>query len=324
MLYYFLITFILLVVILVYFKIAIYFKIIDEPNNRSSHTIVTIRGGGIIFPISVLIWYVINGFNQPWIIIALLLMSIISFLDDLVTLSSWVRILFHFTAVSLLFTQIQILDLSWYMIITVYIFTIGWINAFNFMDGINGITGIYSLVSLTTFAWINRTIGFISEQLLIFLILSVFVFLFFNARKRAKVFAGDVGSVSMAFLLAWFLISLIKLTGRFEYILFFTIYGIDSTITIVYRLIRRENIFNAHRTHLFQYLSNELNMSHIGVSVIYGVLQSGINVLTFELIANGKMTWSIFLWLLFLLSFIYIIIRYFVLKSIQIKSINAK
>jgi UDP-GlcNAc:undecaprenyl-phosphate GlcNAc-1-phosphate transferase len=304
-----------------YFKIADHFNIIDKPNERSSHSYVTIRGGGIVFPAAALLWFIMYGFNQPWFILSLLLMAAVSFLDDVITLTSKIRILVHFIAVTLLFWQLHVFELSWYGIAMAYLFTIGWINAFNFMDGINGISAFYGLAALGTLAWLNQSIEFVSQHLIIILILSLLVFSFFNARKQAKTFAGDVGSVSMAFMLAWFIISLMIKTGRMEYILLFAVYGIDSVVTILYRLRRHENIFEAHRTHLFQYLSNELLWPHVLVSGIYSVVQVGINIVTIVLIAREKMTWPVFVLLLLLLSVGYLIIRYKISKAIQQKSI---
>lgn len=318
----YIVVFVILIFLLKgYFIIADHFNIIDKPNERSSHSHLTIRGGGILFPAAGFIWFLLYGFNEPWIIVAMLLMAAISFFDDIYTLSSRIRILTHFTAVSLLFWQLHIYGLPWYITVLAYLFTIGWINAFNFMDGINGITVFYSLVALGSFLWINISVAFVSAQLLIILILSALIFSFYNARYRAITFAGDVGSVSMAFLLAWFMISLIVKTGRVEYILFFVIYGIDSVFTILFRLLRHENIFLAHRTHLFQYLSNEIKWPQILVSGIFSALQLLVNVITIFLIQQNYMDLSVFLLILTMLSIIYLVVRYITIKSIQKQSL---
>lgn len=314
------ITFVALsIILLVYIKIAKTFNIVDRPNSRSSHQYITVRGGGIIFPIAAVLWYFFYGQIAPWIIVALLFIAVISFIDDIILLSSGIRMLIHIVATTILLWQTQIFDLQWYSIISVYILTLGWINAFNFMDGINGITGIYGLVSLSTFLWLNRSIQFISTDLLITLIISTIIFLFFNFRQRAKTFAGDVGSVSLAFLLAWILISLILITGRVEYILFFAVYGIDSVVTILLRLARRENIFKAHRTHLYQFLSNEYKWSHSKVSITYGLIQLIINITVIQLITNNCMNYFVLLFSVVVLSAAYLIIRYKIQKAINWK-----
>jgi len=314
---------ILLVSLLVYFKLAYKYNIIDKPNERSSHSYITIRGGGVIFTLAAILWFLLYGFNEPYIIGSLVAIALISFLDDVMVLSNKIRISIHFLAVSVLFWQVQVFELPWYVVVITYVFTIGWINAFNFMDGINGITSFYALTLLSSLLWVSQTTNFLrieyGNQLLILLIISLIIFSFFNARKRAKTFAGDIGSVGMAFLLAWFIIKLILETGRIEYILFVIVYGIDSVITIIYRLKRKENIFKAHRTHLYQYLSNELRLPHVLVSAIYAIIQLTINIITIVLIDNGVMTITAFASFLVILSTIYLLIRFYVTKRITLK-----
>ncbi len=320
MLSYLLFLTVLSILFVAYLKVADYFNIVDRPNERSSHSKVTIRGGGIIFPIAALVDFFFFDFNNLWFILAITIVAGISFIDDLVDLSSRVKIIFHFAAVVILFWQLNIFELPWYIIAFAFLFTAGWINAFNFMDGINGITAIYSFISLATLAWLNQSIGFASQHLIILLILSVIIFSFSNVRKRAKSFAGDVGSISMAFFLAWFIIALIMKSGHIEYILFFAVYGIDTVITILFRLRRFENIFEAHRSHLYQYLSNELKLPHLLVSSLYGTVQLGINIITIELIRHEKMSLPLFFTVLFFLGTIYLIARIKILTVIKKQS----
>ena len=308
---------ILLIALMIYFKIADHYNIIDKPNERSSHSYLTIRGGGVIFPFAVLIWFFFYGQNQYWIILALLLLSLISFLDDVKTLSSKIRLIIHFMAVSILFWQLQVFELPWFIIVLSYFIIIGWINAFNFMDGINGITAFYGLTTLASFAWLNIKTKFISQELLIVLILSLLIFSFFNARKRAKTFAGDVGSVSLAFLLAWFMIALIAESGKIEYILFFSVYGIDAVFTILKRLLKGENIFKAHRSHLYQLLCNELKWPHVYVAVLYSAIQLGINLTIINLISVNKANFIVLAILILLLCIIYLFSRFLIKKRID-------
>lgn len=300
-----------------YLWLARRYRIFDKPNQRSSHSKTTIRGGGIVFPAAVLIWFLMFGLQQPWATLGLVLMAGISFADDLMPLSSVLRILVHLTAVTLLFWQLSVLNLSWPAILVALIFTIGWINAFNFMDGINGITGLYALVALGTFLFLNYTLSFVSGDLIILLIISVLIFSFFNARKKALAFAGDVGSISLAFMLAWLMISLMGKTGVIVYILFFVIYGIDTVVTIIFRLIKKENIFKAHRTHLYQYLSNELGWPHLAVSATYTFIQLIINILTIILIREGKISKFVFLLFISFLGIGYLLVRFIVIRKIK-------
>ena len=126
---------------LVYFRLADRHNIIDKPNHRSSHSRKTIRGGGIIFPLAIIIWFIFSGFQYPWFTAGLFLISLVSFLDDLNNISRRLRLFAHLTAVALAFSQLEIFAANPWMLIPVFILFIGIINAYNFMDGINGING---------------------------------------------------------------------------------------------------------------------------------------------------------------------------------------
>lgn len=282
---------ILFLVELAYFKIADRFNIIDKPNHRSSHTSVTIRGGGIIFSLAAMICFFCFGFAFPYFILGLVLISLISFLDDIFTLNNKVRLSIHLIAVLLMFYQWGLFGLSWYWIPFALIFVIGTINAYNFMDGINGITGGYSLVAVATLYYINENVvNFTSSDLLITIALSLLVFNFFNFRNKAKCFAGDVGSVSIAFIIVFLIGQLIIQTENFNYILLLLFYGLDAVSTIAFRLIRKENIFEAHRSHFYQYLANQLKWNHLIVSGLYMFTQFLINLLLIFLV--GNQIWS--------------------------------
>lgn len=271
---------ILFAIELLYFKIADHYNIIDKPNHRSSHTAITIRGGGVIFPIALLLYSVVTGFSYPYFLTGLLVISFISFLDDIKELSSKIRIVFHLVAVALLFLQVGMFLFAFYWILLGLIFVIGTINAINFMDGINGITGGYGLITLLTLYYINlHVVDFTDGSVLLISIVSVLVFDFFNFRTKAKCFAGDVGSVSLAFIIVFFLLQLIIKTGNPAYLLLLLLYGLDTATTIVFRLIRRENIFKAHRSHFYQYLVNEKKQPHLLVATLYLFFQGIINIL---------------------------------------------
>ena len=272
----------LIIVLLFYFKIAIKFGIIDTPNDRSSHSHATIRGGGIIFPIAIFLQALFSGFEYPLFSLGLFFISAISFYDDLRPLSNKIRILVHLIAVSLLFAQADLLTYTIWIIIPAYILVIGTINAYNFMDGINGITGAYSLITLLSLYFINESgIQFVSNELLIITVLALLIFNYFNFRKKAKCFAGDVGSVSMAYIILFFLLLLILKSGDLKYIGLLLFYGLDAVSTIFFRLIRKENIFEAHRSHFYQYLANVKGWHHLWISTLYMIVQLMVNLLIF-------------------------------------------
>jgi len=262
---------------LIYFKIAANVGIVDRPNQRSSHTTPTIRGGGIIFFLATLLWFLGNGFQWPWMLMGIMAVAIISFLDDLKPRPAYLRFFIHLVAVLLIFFQTGIYDWSWLLVLLALIICIGALNAFNFMDGINGMTGLYALVNLLCFYAIHQIVPFSDPLLLGTLIVSVIVFLFFNFRNRATCFAGDVGSVTIALLQIFLLLQLIVVTNNFLWVIMFLVYGIDSVVTILYRLKRKENIFKPHRTHLYQYLANEMGWPHRWVSLMYALLQGVLN-----------------------------------------------
>lgn len=260
-----------------YIKLAQKFNIVDIPNERSSHSNKTVRGGGIIFPISILLWFIYSKFQLPLFFAGLIIISVISFIDDLSPISTRSRFIFHLVALVLLFSQLQVFELPWWSWIPILFIAAGIINAYNFMDGINGITGGYSFAVLTGL-WIvnNYQVKFIGNDLIYFIVLPLIIFNFLNFRKKAICFAGDVGSISIAFVVVFLLGKLIIYSENFLYILFLALYGVDTVFTLIYRLINRENIFKAHRKHLYQLLANELKISQIKVALIYTLLQFNI------------------------------------------------
>ena len=301
--YYIIILVLLFVAELFYFRVADKFNIIDKPNERSSHSRITLRGGGIIFYFGALAYFLSNYWEYPWFMLALTLITFISFVDDIRSTSQGLRLVFHFTAMALMFYQWGLFSLSWWWIIIALIICTGIINAYNFMDGINGITGGYSLVILGALAYINSEITAFAEPALINIVLcSVLVFCFFNFRKKAKCFAGDVGSVSIAFILLFLIGKLILTTGDFSWIILLVVYGVDSVLTIIHRLMLHENIGLPHRKHMYQLMANELRVPHVVVSFIYMVVQALIMLGYFYFIGYGY--WYLF-GIIFCLSLFY-------------------
>ena len=281
LLFYISIIIVLFAIQLLYFKIADHFSIIDKPNERSSHKKITLRGGGIIFYFGAILFFLLNDFQYPFFVAGLTLIAAISFADDISPLSSKLRLPIHFTAMALMFYEWGLFSQPWYYIAIGFIFSVGIINAYNFMDGINGITGAYSISVLLALLFVNLKIDhFIDNELIYFSLIAVMVFNYFNFRKKARCFAGDVGSVTIAFLLVFLLGKLIIQTGHFSYIFFLSVYGVDSVLTIIHRIKLKENIFEAHRKHAYQIMANELKIPHLFVSLFYGILQLIISTIT--------------------------------------------
>ncbi len=279
---------------LAYFRIANHFNIIDKPNERSSHTSITLRGGGIIFYMGVLLYFVFEGFRYPWFFAGLTLIALVSFADDIHPQSTKIRLLVHFVAMILLFYQWGLFTLPWYFMLIALVFCTGVLNAYNFMDGINGITGAYSLVVTGALWYINRyQVVFVDPKFLYVLMLAIIVFLFFNFRTKAKCFAGDVGALSVAFILVFLLGRLIIKTDNYSYLVLLAVYGVDTILTIVHRMVLKEHIFEAHRKHVFQIMANELKMPHVVVSSIYMGLQALIAIGLFAFSSHGYLYLSV-------------------------------
>ena len=291
---YLIILTLLFVLEIVYFRIADKFNIIDKPNERSSHSSIVLRGGGVIFLIGSWLWSAFYGFQYPWFLLGLTLIAGISFVDDIHSLPDSVRLVVQFVSMGLLIYQLIIgnglltIDSPLLLIvigIAVLIVGVGIINAYNFMDGINGITGGYSVAVLLPLLYLDtkglEAIGlnepFIAPSFLVVTLLSALVFCFFNFRKKAKCFAGDVGSVGVAFMIVFALGRLVLATGDVTYILFLAAYGVDTVLTICHRIMLHEHLGEAHRKHAFQLLANELHIPHTFVSTFYMVLQLAVS-----------------------------------------------
>lgn len=301
--YYCFILLLLLLIELVYFKLADKYNIIDKPNERSSHTSITLRGGGIIFYFGALVYFFTNGLAYPWFILALTLVTFISFVDDIRSTSQKLRLLFHFLAMVLMFYQWGLFSLSWWWIIIALVVCTGIINAYNFMDGINGITGGYSFVVLIALAYVNKEIfPFVEEGFIYTILCSVLVFCFFNFRGKAKCFAGDVGSVSIAFILLFLIGKLIIQAEDFSWIILLVVYGVDSVLTIIHRLMLHENIGLPHRKHLYQLMANELKVPHVKVSGLYMLLQA---LIVAGYIMLPSWHWLYFIGVIIILSSLY-------------------
>jgi len=313
---YIVLLFVLLILELLYFRIADHFNIIDKPNQRSSHTSITLRGGGLVFYFGALAYFVLSGFQYPWFFLGLTCMAVISFLDDILTLSNKIRLLVHFASVLLMAYQLDIFEMPWYYLLVTFVVVVGTINAYNFMDGINGMTASYSLAVGALLMWVNKEVGFIAQDLLAYTLLGVLVFAFFNFRTKAKCFAGDVGAVTIAFVLLFALGALILKTGNLIYFLFLSVYGVDAVWTIIRRLYLKENIFDAHRSHLYQFLGNEAGVNKLLISFLYGAIQLLIGWGVIYFADQSESTQLVFaLGLLIGLSVIYLTVKTYVIRK---------
>ena len=281
MITYFIIFILLFVAEFLYFRIADKCNIIDKPNERSSHSTIVLRGGGIIFLIGIWIWSAFFGFQYPWFLAGLTLVAGISFVDDIHSLPDSVRLVAQFAAAAMAFYQLGILHWSmWWIILLALIVYVGATNVINFMDGINGITAGYSLAVLIPLALVNMDDIFVEQSLIISTILSSLVFCIFNFRPKgkAKCFAGDVGSIGIAFIILFLLGNVMIETTDITWLIFLLVYGVDGCLTIVHRIMLHENLGEAHRKHAYQIMANELKVGHVKVSLLYTVMQLVISL----------------------------------------------
>ncbi len=323
---------ILLIAELGYFRIADKCNIIDKPNERSSHSTIVLRGGGVIFAISMLVWFVWQMFQDPSFrfqeylpfLCGLVLICGISFWDDVKSLPDSLRMAVQIISILLMFWSMGLYTAadSWLwttvIVVVALFFCVGATNFINFMDGINGITAAYSIAMLIPLImengkWkIENGIGFIEPSYLVVAIIGVLVFSIFNFRPKgkAKCFAGDVGSIGIAFIILFALGRLMVVTGDVTYIVFFLIYGVDGTLTICHRIMLHEHLGEAHRKHAYQLMANELKMSHITVSLIYMGLQLAVSLGFIYLCPNTILAhWIYFIAAAFIFVIAYVLFK---------------
>ena len=296
MITYVLIFVLLLIAELIYFRIADKFNIIDKPNERSSHSAIVLRGGGIIFLIGAWVWSAFFGFEYPWFLAGLTLVAGGSFVDDIHSLPDSVRLVAQFAAAAMAFYQLGILHWEmWWIVLVALIVYVGATNVINFMDGINGITAGYALSVLLplvavngngTVSLANCCLGFssdglfVSQSLMLTTIVALVVFCIFNFRPKgkAKCFAGDVGSIGIAFIMLFLLGNVIMKTGDCTWLIFLLVYGVDGCLTIMHRIMLHENLGEAHRKHAYQIMANELKIGHVKVTLLYMMMQLAVSL----------------------------------------------
>ncbi len=309
---------------LMYIRIAHFYKIYDHPVGRSSHLNRTITGFGVFVLFGLLLYSVAFPYTlKSFFIIGLLMISTISYIDDLVFVKHFIRLVFQIFALILMAIELPfnyMLDFEKIpLIIAIVILGIGVLNAFNFMDGINGMLGLTNLVILLSFLWLNSNsvdvqgnqISFIRNEFLYTYIIGVSIFLGLNLRRKAIVFAGDTGSIALAFIILYLMLNLIFKTGNYAYFLLFAVFGIDAGLTVIFKLLLRENIFVPHRDFLFKKLVHVGKYKHVNISIIYASLQALINVIVIALPLQGRLSAQLSILFIFTITLcaVYIFIR---------------
>lgn len=343
MITYILIFLLLLAAELIYFRIADMYNIIDKPNERSSHSTIVLRGGGIIFLIGAWVWSAFYGFDYPWFLAGLTLVAGVSFVDDIRSLPDSVRLLAQFAAAAMAFYQLGILHWSmWWMVLVALVVYVGATNVINFMDGINGITAGYALAVLVPLAFVNTNSHelstnyssiisfdgvFVNQSLIISTIIAAIVFCIFNFRPKgkAKCFAGDVGSIGIAFIMLFLLGNVIIKTQDVTWLIFLLVYGVDGCLTIIHRIMLHENLGEAHRKHAYQIMANELKIGHVKVTLLYMAMQLAVSLGFVYLCPNTVLChWMYLIGALAVLAIAYILFmkRYYHLHEEYLNSLK--
>ena len=290
----------LLLAELIYFRIADKYNIIDKPNQRSSHSTIVLRGGGMIFLIGAWVWSAFFGFEYPLFLAGVTLIAGVSFVDDIRSLPDSVRLVAQFAAAVMAFYQLDILHWDmWWIVLVALIVYVGATNVINFMDGINGITAGYALAVLIPLGLLNTNYQelamnlatnyssvfssdgvFVDQSLIVAAIIAAVVFCIFNFRPKgkAKCFAGDVGSIGIAFIMLFLLGNVIIKTGDITWLIFLLVYGVDGCLTIIHRIMLHENLGEAHRKHAYQIMANELKIGHVKVTLLYMAMQLAVSL----------------------------------------------
>lgn len=346
---YIIIFVLLLVAELVYFRIADKCNIIDKPNQRSSHSTIVLRGGGIIFMIGAWVWSAFFGFDYPWFLAGLTLVAGVSFVDDIHSLPDSVRLVAQFAAAAMAFYQLDILHWDmWWIVLVALIVYVGATNVINFMDGINGITAGYALAVLIPLGLLNTNYQelamnlatncssvfssdgvFVDQSLIVAAIIAAVVFCIFNFRPKgkAKCFAGDVGSIGIAFIMLFLLGNVIIKTEDITWLIFLLVYGVDGCLTIVHRIMLHENLGEAHRKHAYQIMANELKIGHVKVTLLYMAMQLAVSLGFVYLCPNTPLChWMYFVGALAVLAIAYVLFmkKYYHLHEEYLRMLNVE
>lgn len=353
MLTYVIIFALLLVAELAYFKIADKFNIIDKPNQRSSHSTIVLRGGGVIFALSMIVWTIVmavQGEGQLVVsylpfLVGLLMVAGVSFWDDVKSLPDSVRLIVQFVAMGLMFWSMGLFSVMSYelgvmsqwmqilltalIVLAALIVCVGATNVINFMDGINGITAGYSLAVLVPLVLLNQELAFMEPSFLVVAILGVLVFCIFNFRPKgkAKCFAGDVGSIAIAFIMLFAIGKLVVLTGDVTYLIFLLVYGVDGCLTICHRIMLHENLGEAHRKHAYQLMANELKIGHVKVSLLYMAMQLVVSLGFIYVCPNTVLAhWLYLLGAVVVLGVVYVLFKkkYYHLHEAYLRQLKIK
>ncbi len=266
-------------------------QLIDIPNDRSSHSVPTPRGGGVAIVVTFLVGLLIFGFfnllstDLVWALAgAGVGVALVGFIDDHEHIPARWRLLVHFFCAGWALAWLGglpslsffgfILDLGWFGYLLAAFFLVWLLNLYNFMDGIDGLASIEAVtvclggVILYMLASVNNGV----EIPLLLLTTTVIGFLLWNFPK-AKIFMGDAGSGFIGMVLGIFAIQAAWVMPElfWGWIILLGAFVVDATVTLLRRILRGEKFYEAHRSHAFQYASRRYK-GHVSVSLAFGII----------------------------------------------------
>lgn len=268
-------------------------------------------GGGFIFILAAIMAVAVFPATAPYIFLVYMyvgggaILAVLSYADDLITLSPRLRLGVHI-AVTALVLALMPFGSNYLLYACAVIACTGYMNASNFMDGINGMLALYSGVVLATLACV------MPSPVVLALLVSTAVFAAYNCRREPSVYSGDVGSITIGFFIATSLVYYILDSDEYSAAVFVLVFLIDAFCTFMERLLRGDNVFMSHRRHLYQLLIRR-RAHPLTVSAGYAAVQLAVNGVWLMLPEAARPVYAIASAAILLT--LYIFIRIFALKK---------
>jgi UDP-N-acetylmuramyl pentapeptide phosphotransferase/UDP-N-acetylglucosamine-1-phosphate transferase len=289
-------------------------NLLDVPNDRSSHTIPTPRGGGLVIVIVCLLGYTAIAviFDTPFswgYFFGALIVAGISWIDDLYSLPFWSRLIAHTLAAGVLIADtghwhavsVPIVSASIHLgsvlgILVTVLWIVWLLNAYNFMDGIDGIAALQAAIAGVAWSILAYAFGLNGVFLFAGVLACASVGFLIHNWQPAGIFMGDVGSAFLGFTLAAIpLIARLETPVEIQWlplvaVLFVWFFLLDTVFTLLRRAFGRKRVWEAHRDHVYQKLVIE-GREHASVTLFYGAMATFLSFSTIlALVFSGIFT----------------------------------
>jgi Fuc2NAc and GlcNAc transferase len=271
-------------------RYALHKSLLDIPNGRSSHSVPTPRGGGVAIVVSYLaalvFLFVDDALSTPLFLALLgsgLVIAALGFLDDHGHVAARWRLLGHFIAAVWALIWLgglppvamfgSVLDIGWLGHVLAVFYLVWLLNLYNFMDGIDGIASVEAVCVCLSAALIYALSGFYELIWLpLLLVAAVLGFLFWNF-PPARIFMGDAGSGFLGIILGVLSLQAAWISSQFlwSWLILLGVFIVDATVTLIRRLVRGDKIYEAHRSHAYQFASRRYGR-HLPVTSAVGVI----------------------------------------------------